>query len=56
MKNTRAPDGANINKTQTEVKLHFCPKVTNSKIQIWPLKIKIDQKIKIVCFPAFLYL
>ena len=31
MKDTRAPDGAKINKTQTEVKLHFGPKVTNSK-------------------------
>ena len=53
MKDTRAPDGAKINKTQTEVKLHFGPKVTNSKKIQKSSRLKIDQKIKIVCFQHF---
>ena len=44
--------GANMDKTQTKVTSHFCPKGTNQKFKFGQ-RLKIDQKSKLPVFCHF---
>ena len=42
-----------MDKTQTKVTSHFCPKGTNQKFRFGPSRLKIDQKSKLPVFYHF---